>query len=64
MIEALTALSDEAAQNGGDVYCALYEFQDPEAIEHLAALKGKAHVILSNMPGRREWRKDERHLRR
>ncbi|MBV9559384.1 MAG: hypothetical protein JOY90_02815 [Bradyrhizobium sp.] len=51
MIEALTALSDEAASDGGDVYCALYEFQDPEAIAHLAALKNRAHVILSNMPG-------------
>jgi phosphatidylserine/phosphatidylglycerophosphate/cardiolipin synthase-like enzyme len=51
MIEALTALSDEAVQNGGDVYCALYEFQDPELIEHFAALKEKAHVVLSNMPG-------------
>ena len=51
MIEALTTLSDEAAGDGGDVYCALYEFQDPELIDHLAALKGKAHVILSNMPG-------------
>src|SRR5271169_7180870 len=51
MIEALTTLSDEAADSGGEVYCALYEFQDPEAIGHLAKLKGKAHVFLSNMPG-------------
>jgi phosphatidylserine/phosphatidylglycerophosphate/cardiolipin synthase-like enzyme len=51
MIEALTTLSDEAANDGGDVYCALYEFQDPELIAHLAKLKSKAHVILSNMPG-------------
>ena len=51
MIEALTALSNEAGQDGGDVYCALYEFQDPELIAHLAELKGRAHVILSNMPG-------------
>ena len=51
MIEALTTLSDEAADDGGDVYCALYEFQDPEVIAHLAKLKSKAHVILSNMPG-------------
>jgi len=50
MIEALTALSDEAA-NGGEVLCALYEFQDPELIDHLAKLKDKANVILSNMPG-------------
>lgn len=52
MIEALTNLSDEAAIAGGEVYCALYEFQDPELIEHLAKLKHGAHVILSNMPGK------------
>jgi phosphatidylserine/phosphatidylglycerophosphate/cardiolipin synthase-like enzyme len=51
MIEALTTLSDEAQQHGGDVYCALYEFQDPEVIAHLAALKDNAHIVLSNMPG-------------
>ena len=51
MIEALTTLTDEAADNGGEVYCALYEFQDPELIAHLVKLKSKAHVILSNMPG-------------
>jgi hypothetical protein len=51
MIEALTTLSDEAARNSGDVYCALYEFQDSEVIAHLANLTSKAHVILSNMPG-------------
>jgi len=50
MIEALTTLSDEAA-NDGEVFCALYEFQDPEVIGHLAKLKDKANVILSNMPG-------------
>jgi phosphatidylserine/phosphatidylglycerophosphate/cardiolipin synthase-like enzyme len=51
MIEALTTLSDEAAANDGAVFCALYEFQDPEVIDHLAKLQGKANVILSNMPG-------------
>jgi len=48
--EALTTLSDEAEAESGEVFCALYEFQDPEAIQHLAALKGDAHLILSNMP--------------
>jgi phosphatidylserine/phosphatidylglycerophosphate/cardiolipin synthase-like enzyme len=52
MIEALTALSDEAADTGAEVFCALYEFQDPEVIDHLAALKDKANVILSNLPGK------------
>ena len=51
LIEALTTLSDEGASDGGDVYCALYEFQDPEAIDHLKKLGARAHVILSNMPG-------------
>ena len=51
MIEALTTLSDEAAQDGADVYCALYEFEDQEAIQHLAALRTHANLILSNMPG-------------
>jgi len=51
MIEALTALPDEANANGEDCYCALYEFEDEELINHLAALKGYAHLILSNMPG-------------
>ena len=50
LIEALTTLSDEAASDGGDAYCALYEFEDPEAIDHLKTLGAHAHVILSNMP--------------
>jgi phosphatidylserine/phosphatidylglycerophosphate/cardiolipin synthase-like enzyme len=51
LIEALTTLSDEAGEKGGNVFCALYEFEDPEAIAHLAALKERANIILSNMPG-------------
>ncbi len=57
LLEALTTLSDEAAENGGDVFCALYEFQDQELIDHLAKLKGKANVILSNMPGNTDGEK-------
>src|SRR5271166_513666 len=56
MLEALTTLSDEAA-DGGEVFCALYEFQDPEVIDHLAKLKDKANVILSNMPGTTDGKK-------
>jgi len=56
MIEALTTLSDEAA-NGGQVFCALYEFQDKELIDHLAKLADKANVILSNMPGKSDGKK-------
>ncbi len=51
MIGALTSLSDEAAKEGGSVHCALYEFEDPELLQHLEALGANAHVILSNMPG-------------
>jgi phosphatidylserine/phosphatidylglycerophosphate/cardiolipin synthase-like enzyme len=51
MIEAMTALPDEAHANGEDCYCALYEFEDQQLIAHLAAIKGNAHIILSNMPG-------------
>ena len=51
MIEALTTLPDEARANGEDCYCALYEFEDQELIANLAAIKGRAHLILSNMPG-------------
>jgi hypothetical protein len=50
MIEALTALPDQAHADGDDCYCALYEFEDQELIAHLAAIKGNAHLILSNMP--------------
>jgi phosphatidylserine/phosphatidylglycerophosphate/cardiolipin synthase-like enzyme len=51
MIKAMTALPDEAHANGEDCYCALYEFEDQELISYLAAIKGNAHIILSNMPG-------------
>jgi phosphatidylserine/phosphatidylglycerophosphate/cardiolipin synthase-like enzyme len=51
MIEALTTLPDEALKTNAALYLALYEFQDPELISHFAALKSKANLILSNMPG-------------
>ena len=50
MIEALTTLPDEALGSGADLLLALYEFQDPELIQHFGALKNKASLILSNMP--------------
>ena len=60
LIEALTTLSDEAASAGGETYCALYEFEDPEAIAHLAKLGGRAHLVLSNMPsGKGEDKTDD-----
>jgi phosphatidylserine/phosphatidylglycerophosphate/cardiolipin synthase-like enzyme len=51
LIDALTTLTDEAVSDDGEVYCALYEFEDSEAIAHLKKLGAKANLILSNMPG-------------
>jgi phosphatidylserine/phosphatidylglycerophosphate/cardiolipin synthase-like enzyme len=50
MIEALTALPDEALGTNAELLLALYEFQDPELIQHFAALRSRASLILSNMP--------------
>ncbi len=51
MIEALTALPEEAAEKGATLCCAFYEFDDPEVIGTLKPLKGALDLILSNMPG-------------
>lgn len=51
MIEALTTLPDEALQTNAELLLALYEFEDPELIQHFGALRGRASLILSNMPG-------------
>jgi phosphatidylserine/phosphatidylglycerophosphate/cardiolipin synthase-like enzyme len=51
MIAALTALPAEAAATGGELFCALYEFEDQELIDALDKVGKQAHVILSNMPG-------------
>lgn len=51
MIEALTTLPDEALSSNGELLLALYEFQDPELIQHFAALRSRGSLILSNMPG-------------
>jgi hypothetical protein len=50
MIEALTMLPDEALSSNGELLLALYEFQDPELIQHFAALRSRGSLILSNMP--------------
>jgi hypothetical protein len=50
MIEALTTLPDEARNTGAELLLALYEFEDPELLQHFGALKDKASLILSNMP--------------
>ncbi|WP_157137088.1 phospholipase D-like domain-containing protein [Sphingomonas sp. PAMC 26617] len=51
MVAALTALPTEAASQGGELFCALYEFEDQELIGALEQVGKQAHVILSNMPG-------------
>ena len=51
MTAALTELPREAASDGGELFCALYEFEDEELIEALEKVGQNAHVILSNMPG-------------
>jgi phosphatidylserine/phosphatidylglycerophosphate/cardiolipin synthase-like enzyme len=51
MIEALTTFPAEATRNGGALYCAFYEFDDPEVIAALEPLRGSLNLILSNMPG-------------
>lgn len=52
MIEAMTLLPKEAAAKSGQLWCALYEFEDQQLIAALSAVKAKAHVVLSNMPGK------------
>jgi phosphatidylserine/phosphatidylglycerophosphate/cardiolipin synthase-like enzyme len=52
MIEALTTLPKEAAAANGKLWCALYEFEDGQLIGTLTALRGRANLILSNMPGK------------
>ncbi|HUI13914.1 MAG TPA: nuclease [Xanthobacteraceae bacterium] len=51
MIDALSSLSQEAVQTSSALYCAFYEFDDPEVILGLEKLKGSLNLILSNMPG-------------
>ncbi len=47
MIAALTRFVAQA-QDGGELYCALYELGDAQLIGALAGLKSKLHVVLSN----------------
>jgi len=52
MIKALTMLPTEAAARNGALWCALYEFEDAQLLQTLEAVRGNAHVVLSNMPGK------------
>jgi phosphatidylserine/phosphatidylglycerophosphate/cardiolipin synthase-like enzyme len=44
----LLQLLDEVKKNGGEIYAALYELNDPELIPALVALGQKCHLILAN----------------
>ena len=44
----LLDLLDQAKTSGGHVFCALFELSDEILIEKLAALKDRAHIVLSN----------------
>lgn len=52
MIQAMTRLPEEAAENGGKLWCALYEFEDKQLIAALTAVSGNAHLVLSNAAGK------------
>ncbi|MCX6690305.1 MAG: phospholipase D-like domain-containing protein [Methanoregula sp.] len=45
--EGLTSLLDRAKKEGGECYCALYEFNDPELLQVLL-VSPFVHVLLSN----------------
>jgi hypothetical protein len=44
----LLNLLDDVKKNGGEIYAALYELNDPELIPMLTALGQKCHLILAN----------------
>jgi phosphatidylserine/phosphatidylglycerophosphate/cardiolipin synthase-like enzyme len=44
----LIELLDETRKNGGHVFAALFELSDETLIGKLVALKGRAHIVLSN----------------
>ena len=46
--DKLTSLLDETNRNGGHVYAALFELNDPELIPLLQALGKRAHIVLGN----------------
>jgi phosphatidylserine/phosphatidylglycerophosphate/cardiolipin synthase-like enzyme len=44
----LLKLLSDVKQNGGEIYAALYELNDPELIDALKALGKKCHLLLAN----------------
>jgi PLD-like domain len=39
---------DNTRRNGGEIFAALYELEDPELLKRMTALGPRAHVVLSN----------------
>ncbi|HXY85013.1 MAG TPA: phospholipase D-like domain-containing protein [Gaiellaceae bacterium] len=48
IIRELTRLLEQVKADGTEVYAALYELDDPELLDALKALEGKANVVLAN----------------
>ncbi len=44
----ILALLDDVKNNGGEIYAALYELNDPELIAALKSLGKKCHLVLAN----------------
>jgi hypothetical protein len=44
----LLSMLDDVKKNGGEIYAALYELNDPELIPALVVLGQKCHLILAN----------------
>jgi phosphatidylserine/phosphatidylglycerophosphate/cardiolipin synthase-like enzyme len=44
----ILALLDDVKKNGGEIYAALYELNDPELIAALKSLGKKCHLVLAN----------------
>ncbi|WP_315832451.1 phospholipase D-like domain-containing protein [Bradyrhizobium prioriisuperbiae] len=44
----LSLLERAKSEPGGTCYCALYELSDQDLVDHLASLKKKVHIVLSN----------------
>ncbi len=44
----LPRLLDETRQSGGEIHAALFELNDPQLLEALAAFGARAHVVLAN----------------
>lgn len=48
LLTAMQAFLAEAAKNNNQLYCVLFELNDPELLKGLTALGKRAHVVLAN----------------